>query len=137
MTFEHEECIHGAGPRDEQRKLLEDQGYIRLFSDLKAWTKMLEKPNSTEFFEDWWINPQLVDQKVLEAQDKEIYTFEAIEKLRTVLGNTNDYQAQHVCSRSFPSEYRLFWDQQDAARWPQLKLQITHLFEQFNSRKAA
>jgi hypothetical protein len=135
MTFEHEECIHGPAVRDEQRALLEAQGYVRLFEDVKAWTKKLEYPQSTEYFEDWWINPVYFDSKILETQAQGLYTFEAIEHLRNTLGNTNEYRSIHNCARSHPDEYSMYWDNNEKARWPQLRLAIKNLFNQYNSSK--
>ena len=136
MTFEHEYHSHGPELRDTQRKLLEAQGMVMLFEDVKGWTIGNSRHNNTEYYEDWWIHPDYFDVSLLGVKTQGLYTFECVEVLRNYL-NQNDYTADHVCCRSFPDEYKLFWDSREEANWPYLKYQISQLFEQYNSAKRA
>lgn len=104
MTFEHEHYQHGDAIREPSRQLLESRGYVRLFEDVKLWTGS-EQPY---YFEDWWIDPEYFDQRVLEAGAAGLYYFECVDRLRKVSGL--NYKAQHNCSRAWVDEYCLFWN---------------------------
>jgi hypothetical protein len=107
MTLEHEHYQHNDSIRGPSRQLLEAAGYVRLFSDVKLLT-IENIGNGSESFEDWWIDPDQFDAKILEAQDSNLYSFECVAALKKTLGNT--YIGYHNCSKSFPEEYRLFWN---------------------------
>lgn len=135
MTFEHEFYQHGPALRDEQRKLLEAQGMVMLFENVKGWTIGQGRHNDTEFYEDWWINPEYFEPELLQVKDKELYTFQCVEKLRNYRNNWDQYQANHVCSRSFPDQYCLHWPGPEEAQWPTLRASIEQLFIQKNIPK--
>jgi hypothetical protein len=135
MTFEHEYHGHGPEIRDEQRRLLKAQGMEMLFEDVRLWSRGPSNYNNTEIFEDWWIHPDYFDSNLLEAKRAGIYTFECIKTLRQLLNNT-DYQASHVCNRSFPDEYTLFWDENERNEWVyNLYPMIKTLFDQYYQQK--
>ena len=113
MTLEHEYYQHNDGIRAPSRKLLEAAGYVRLFSDVKLWT-IGSAGNGSESFEDWWIDPTQFDSIVLEAQSSDLYSFECVALLKKTL--RNQYIGYHNCSRSFPDEYRLFWNNEERTR---------------------
>lgn len=110
MTFEHECYIHGTGIRDQARAVLTSQGYVPLFEDVRLWAGGLQD-DSQWSFEDWWIDPAHFDPRVLDAKDSGLYYFECVEKLKNTLGNK--YTATHHCSRAWPNEYDLFWNQNE------------------------
>lgn len=136
MPFEHEYHSHGPSLRDEQRQLLEAQGMVLLFQDVKGWTIGNSRFDNSESFEDWWINPQYFDSEILSIKNQRLYTFECVEKLRQFM--KLDYQANHVCSRSFPDQYSVFWNDTDRNDWfNHIKPQVERLFEQLNIPKPA
>lgn len=110
MTFEHEAHIHGPDVRNKVYELLTAQGYVPLFEDVRLWAGGLSD-DTNYTFETWWIDPTHFDPKVLEAKSSRLYYFDCVEKLKNTLGN--DYQATHVCSRGWPEEYSLFWNDSD------------------------
>ena len=54
ITFEHDSYAEGRSVRDRSRELLQGKGYVLVVSDVQAG---VARP-----FEDWWINPKLVDE---------------------------------------------------------------------------
>jgi len=110
MTFEHECYIHGTGIRDEAISLLEARGFVSLFEDVRLFAGGTSD-DSGATFEDWWIHPDYFDESILELKEQGLYYFECIDKLKSALGN--DYIAHHRCSRAWPKEYDLFWDNND------------------------
>lgn len=122
MTFEHEKYMHGDEPRNESRQLLSSLGYIPLFGDVKAWAAKPERYSENEFFEDWWIHPQYFDSSILTAQRSELYSFECIDVLREITGNT--YKAQHNFCRSFPAEAKIWWSPEEERDWPNTVSQL-------------
>jgi hypothetical protein len=125
MTFEHEYYIHGEDIRTPARELLESQGYIRLFEDVRHWAGGISD-DSTSYFEDWWIDPQYFDATVINAGGSGLYYFECVEQLKEAMGN--EYEAQHRCCRAFPDEYDLYWHDAERA-------QIADLFSRITPRK--
>jgi hypothetical protein len=124
MTFEHECYIHGPGVRDAAIAMLEAQGYVCLFEDVRLWAGGMSD-DSGATFEDWWIDPQYFDQSVLDCKDSGLYYFECVTSLQKALGN--EYTAYHRCSRAWHEEYNLFWNENEEQ---QLKL----LFNRMTTR---
>jgi hypothetical protein len=124
MTFEHECYIHGPNTRDQASVLLQAQGYIPLFSDVRHWMGGIGD-DSAASFEDWWIDPTQFDSKVLDAVGEGLYYFECVEKLKKSVGN--EYQGTHACSRAWPDEYKLFWNEGEES-------QLRDLFTRMESR---
>lgn len=108
MTFEHEYYQHGDSIRSPARELLESQGYVRLFEDVRLWA-CGQQDDSTMYFEDWWIDPAHFDPSILESARTGLYYYRCVERLKKALGN--EYTATHRCSRAWPEEYNLFWTQ--------------------------
>lgn len=54
ITFEHDSYAEGRSVRDRSRQLLVSEGYVLVVADVQAG---VARP-----FEDWWINPKLVDE---------------------------------------------------------------------------
>lgn len=119
MTFEHECYIHGPGIRDQASAMLQSQGYIPLFSDVKLWIEN----NPSASFEDWWIHPEYFDQSVQSAGGDQLYYFECIEKLKQSM--KNEYEGTHACSRAWPDEYRLFWNEGEERQLKDLFARMT------------
>jgi hypothetical protein len=110
MTFEHECHIHGTDIRDEASTLLEAQGYIRLFEDVRLWGGgIVDDAGAT--FEDWWIDPQYFDSNITTITDTGPYYWEAVAELKKF--QKNEYTAKHRCCRAWPEEYDLFWNDGD------------------------
>ena len=110
MTFEHECHIHGPDIRDEASALLETQGYIRLFEDVRLWGGgIVDDAGAT--FEDWWIDPQYFDSNITTITDTGPYYWEAVAELKKF--QKNEYTAKHRCCRAWPDEYDLFWNDGD------------------------
>lgn len=110
MTFEHECHIHGPAIRDEASALLEAQGYVRLFEDVRLWGGGLVN-DSGATFEDWWIDPAYFDPEIVAIADTGPYYWEAVAKLKEAVNN--QYTARHRCCRAWPDEYDLFWHEGD------------------------
>ena len=110
MTFEHECHIHGQAIRDEASQLLEAQGYIRLFEDVRLWGGGVVN-DSGATFEDWWIDPQYFDSQITAIADTGPYYWEAVSALKQFFNN--QYTARHRCCRAWPDEYDLFWNEGD------------------------
>lgn len=119
MTFEHEHYIHGDTLRAPSRELLESQGYVRLFEDVKPW---IYGPNDTFSFEDWWIDPKYFDESILSVQASNLFYFECVDRLRKVMNIP--YRAQHNCCRAWPDQYCLYWHDRE-------KAELTEYFRQF------
>lgn len=110
MTFEHECHIHGQSIRDEASQLLEAQGYVRLFEDVRLWgAGIVDDSGAT--FEDWWIDPAYFDPQITSIADTGSYYWEAVEALKQFFNN--QYTARHRCCRAWPEEYDLFWSEND------------------------
>lgn len=120
VTFEHEVHVGYEGNRTESRKLLEAQGLIRLFEDVKLWGVQFTNP-TIQSFEDWWIDPQYFDPKLLEAARSNMYYPDVIEVLKE--NRNNPYTATHANCRAFRSEYTTFWHDGERA-------EITNWFNQ-------
>lgn len=114
VTFEHEYYIHGDIYRDMSRKILEDLGFVSLFSDVKAHTVNLVAPNKindTEYFEDWWIHPDYFDPKLLEIKTSGVYYDECVDILKRF--KHANYQSVHHCCRAYPDEYSFYLRPED------------------------
>lgn len=64
ITIEHDGYLYGDKYRDQQRNILESNGYLLLCSNV-----YVEQPGyeGKEFpFEDWWIDPSEFDQELIE-----------------------------------------------------------------------
>jgi hypothetical protein len=108
ITFEHECYLQGSNIRDKSIYLLEERGFVSLFEDVRLWSGGVDNEGS---FEDWWIHPDYFNRSILEIKESGLYYFQCINKLKNKLGN--NYQAYHNCSRAWPEEYRVFWDEYD------------------------
>ena len=64
MTIEHDRYRFGTETRDHLRKKLIELGYVLLCADVVMPDSPYEKFGP---FEDWWVNPQLVDMDRIEA----------------------------------------------------------------------
>ena len=121
VTFEHEFFIHNEIFRDASRKILEDLGFVRLFSDIKLLTVNMasqHKINDTESFEDWWIHPDYFDKNLLTISATSLYYKECIELLKKF--KNADYTCTHHCCKAFPDEYTYYLDTADVG--PMLEL---------------
>jgi len=121
VTFEHEFFIHNEIFRDASRKILEDLGFVRLFSDIKLLTANLASPhkiNDTESFEDWWIHPDYFDKNLLTISSTGLYYKECIDLLKKF--KNADYECTHHCCKAFPDEYTYYLTPND--REPMLTL---------------
>lgn len=71
ITIEHDSYACGERRRADQRKILTDLGYYKLCSDV--WFTLVNEKK--EYFEDWWIHPQVLDLekfKFLECKEEHI-----------------------------------------------------------------
>lgn len=121
VTYEHEYCLYNTLYRDPARKILEDLGFVRLFSDIKAWTINLtatQNDNDTESFEDWWIHPDYFDPALPSIKASNLYYDQCIDILKK-FKNAN-YDCKHQCCRAFPDEYTFYLREEDRA--PMLEL---------------
>ena len=66
ITIEHDYYIHGDKYRNEQRKILYENGYLCICPDVLVPISSDTKPNCS--FEDWWIH-------------KTLYVYETMQKL--------------------------------------------------------
>jgi hypothetical protein len=64
MTIEHDQYRVGTELRDHLRQKLTSLGYVLLCADVVMPDTATEKYGA---FEDWWVNPELVDMDRLEA----------------------------------------------------------------------
>jgi hypothetical protein len=64
MTIEHDQYRVGTELRDYLRKRLTELGYVLLCADVVMPDSPYEKFGA---FEDWWVNPELVDMDRLET----------------------------------------------------------------------
>jgi len=109
MTFEHESYHRGDSLKQPSRDLLRSLGYVTLFDDVtlprdvRSYAHVEETTNG---FEDWWINPKYFDPKVLDAKRSSTTYPKCIESIKTALNN--NYTATHKCCPAFESEYELF-----------------------------
>jgi hypothetical protein len=120
VTFEHE--VHRGIDinRTESRKLLEGLGLVRLFEDVRLWGIQYHTNPTNQSFEDWWIDPQYFDPKLLEAARADLFYPDVIKVLQE--NRNNPYEVIHHCCRAFREEYDTFWheaDFQDIIRWYQ------------------
>jgi len=115
VTFEHEYYKREGLYRDPSRKILEDLGFVRLFSDVKCLSvnhiNRMYKTNDTESFEDWWIHPDYFDQNLLSIQTSDLYYDQCIDVLKKF--KNVDYQSKHHCCRAFPEEFSFYLQDQD------------------------
>lgn len=121
MTFEHECYTQGPAIRNQAAYLLESQGYIPLFSDVRHWTGGISD-DSGFTFEDWWVDPKEFDSATLAAGGHGFYYYECIEALKAATGNI--YQAHHRCCRAWGEEYDLFWHPEEERQIRQLVSQM-------------
>lgn len=126
MTFEHEYYQHGDQIQNPARELLESHGYIRLFEDVRLWSGGTQDDSSWSF-EDWWIDPQYFSQELIKNTKSNLYYFQCIEHLKKL--QNNEYSATHRCSRGWPEEYDLFWNEDE-------KDQLKQLFKNYKERPA-
>ena len=101
MTFEHEFYKFGHFVRDPARDILESQGYVMLFENVKFWQPGL----TNTVWEDWWIDPKHFDDKILAARKKDIFYFECIDILQDI--QKIDYVAQHEFCAAYAEEYNI------------------------------
>lgn len=114
VTFEHEFYIHDKLYRDASRKILEDLGFVRLFSDIRAHTvNMIGNGciNDTESFEDWWIHPDYFESNIVDIHASGIYYDECVELLKKF--KNKSYSCVHSCCRAFPDEYTFYLRPED------------------------
>ena len=64
-------------PIEESREILTKFGYFNLFPDIK-WS--LSEDRDTRF-EDWWINPDFFDKRILDSAENNLLWSKCIEKL--------------------------------------------------------
>jgi len=64
MTIEHDQYLVGTGLRDYLREKLTSLGYVLLCADVVMPDTPTDKYGA---FEDWWVNPELVDMNRVEA----------------------------------------------------------------------
>lgn len=64
MTIEHDQYRVGTGLRDYLREKLTALGYVLLCADVVMPDTATEKYGA---FEDWWVNPELIDMDRVEA----------------------------------------------------------------------
>jgi hypothetical protein len=64
MTIEHDQYLVGTGLRDYLREKLTALGYVLLCADVVMPDSATDKYGA---FEDWWVNPELVDMNRVEA----------------------------------------------------------------------
>jgi len=64
MTIEHDQYRVGTELRDHLRKKLTELGYVLICADVVMPDSTYEKFGA---FEDWWVNPELVDMDRLET----------------------------------------------------------------------
>ena len=108
VTFEHEFYLYDNLYQKESEKILYNQGFIKLFSNVKLLTVNQTSPNlrnQTESFEDWWINPKHFSNDIIEVQSDSLYYHHCVNKLKKYSNLT--YNGTHACSRAFPDEYSL------------------------------
>ena len=55
ITYEHDNYVSGPACMNEARKILEKHGYFRVISNLNS---------EGRDFEDWWVDPEAVDEKL-------------------------------------------------------------------------
>lgn len=55
ITYEHDNYVSGPSCMNEARKILEKHGYFRVISNLNS---------EGRDFEDWWVDPEAVDEKL-------------------------------------------------------------------------
>ena len=73
--------------RDESRKILEERGYVRVFSDVN------DNDNYNLPFEDWWVHPDLVDMDYVNeviSQNADLYC-EGVVSGTTIYGPNIEY----------------------------------------------
>ena len=77
MTIEHDQYRVGTELRDYLRKKLTELGYVLLCADVVMPDSRYEKFGA---FEDWWVNPSLVDMDPLETIRSNNITYHEIFK---------------------------------------------------------
>jgi len=110
MTLEHESHLHGEYVQNRTVHLLEERGFVPLFKNVHLWSGGVDDDSNAQF-EDWWIHPDYFSKSILQMQEDGLYYFQCIEKLKQTL--KNQYKASHNCSRAWPEEYRLFWNEEE------------------------
>ena len=79
MTIEHDQYRVGTELRDYLRKRLTELGYVLLCADVVMPDSPYEKFGA---FEDWWVNPELVDINRLETiRSNHISFYEIFKKM--------------------------------------------------------
>jgi hypothetical protein len=110
ITFEHE-FFRGDHLRSDSRKLLEDLGMVRLFSDVKYPSILPVNRDQILLAEDWWINPEFVDLDILSIEKTGEFYKDNIDILKKY--KNLPYTSKHMCSQAWPDEYCLWWNQGD------------------------
>jgi hypothetical protein len=77
MTIEHDQYRFGTETRDHLRKKLIELGYVLLCADVVMPDNSYEPYGP---FEDWWVNPELVDMDRVEAIRSNTITYHEIMK---------------------------------------------------------
>ena len=117
VTFEHEIHVGYDETLNDSRRILEELGFVKLAADVRLWGIQFSNP-TTQSFEDWWIDPQYFDPKLLEAATSNLYYFDVIETIKN--NRANSYTVQHHCNRAYPDEYDTFWhdgNRQELVSW--------------------
>jgi hypothetical protein len=66
ITIEHDYYLHGDKYRNEQRKILNNNGYMLLCEDVLVEQSGSNPPKTTfEPFEDWWIKPEFFSENMI------------------------------------------------------------------------
>tara|TARA_Y100000592_G_scaffold72821_1_gene113295 strand:- start:518 stop:1141 length:624 start_codon:yes stop_codon:yes gene_type:complete len=78
MTLEHDSYQAGPDIRDASREILKKEGYFLLFEDVLTDRTDLA---GWQPWEDWWVNPQHVDNSILVKADKNITYTNAVQKV--------------------------------------------------------
>jgi len=73
-TIEHESFKYGPKKRDEMRNILLSHGYTMLFEGVTF-------PDGKEW-EDWWVNPNEIDEKFLKIKNSNLTYNQVIETLQ-------------------------------------------------------
>lgn len=103
MTFEHEVYKHTI--QQSSREILENQGYRRLFSNVRLWGGGIY-PDEGAFFEDWWIDPRYFDPNILDIASTGQYFFDCAEAMKTYA--KSEYQPHRHCSVAHAREVDIY-----------------------------
>ncbi len=98
ITYEHDYYIDVTKSyRDKSRKFLRDNGYVLVANDIS--------PEGKSTFEDWWVHPDLVDNKILDIM---MDTSDKIKKINEYILNTKfyaEFETDRYLRENFFSDY--------------------------------